>query len=532
MNKTRLSVLLACAALLAAAPRTLHAQDAARSSAYLLLRNNDTIAVEKVRRTATSVSAVISALGQPRVTLEYALGPDHLITRGVFAVFAPNAAAEAAPIQSGTVTMTGDSAIMEIDGAGGKRNFRVPVKPGTLPVVNNDFVVLEQAVRRARAAGVTTATVPIFALSAAQSVDARLELVGADSARFTIVSNVTVVALDAAGNVTGGGVPALGIRVVALTGAAADRITIVKPDYSAPAGAPYRAEEVTVRTPNGHLLSGTLTIPTGVTGRVPAVVTITGSGQQDRDEFVPIAGGYRLFRQVADTLGRRGIAVLRMDDRSIGGSGGDPEGTSADFADDIRAGVAYLRTRSEIDPDRIGLVGHSEGGTIAPMVAATDPKLAALVLLAGTAYTGRQIIDYQIENGVRGSSTVAKEKQDSVIKASKAQFDTTTGKQPWFRFFLEYDPIATARRVKQPTLILQGATDQQVRPEEARMLDRAMREGGNRRVTLRLFEARNHFFLQDPDGHPSKYIDLTSNRIDGEVMGAIADWLATTLRAR
>jgi alpha-beta hydrolase superfamily lysophospholipase len=261
-------------------------------------------------------------------------------------------------------------------------------------------------------------------------------------------------------------------------------------------------------------------------------VTITGSGAQDRDEYISIAGGLRIFRQVADTLSRRGIAVLRLDDRGVGGSGGDTYGTSADFADDIRAAVAYLRTRSEIDPARIALVGHSEGGLIAPLVARTDAKLAAIVLMAGPAYTGRAIIDYQIRNGVAGDTSIAPAARDSAVRATKAQFDSTSGKLAWMRFFLDYDPIPTAKAVKQPVLILQGATDQQVRAEEAPLLEKAFRDGGNRNVSMRVFADRNHLFLRDANGHPSGYARLTQNKVDGEVLGALADWLATTLRAR
>ena len=140
---------------------------------------------------------------------------------------------------------------------------------------------------------------------------------------------------------------------------------VVKVDYSAPPGAPYEAIAVTVPSPAGHTLAGTLTLPKGASRAHPvaAIVTITGSGPEDRDEALPGVDGYRPFRQFADSLGRRGIAVLRMDDRGYGESTGKHKGaTSADFADDIRAGLAYLRTRPEIDAKRLGLLGHSEGG--------------------------------------------------------------------------------------------------------------------------------------------------------------------------
>jgi hypothetical protein len=281
------------------------------------------------------------------------------------------------------------------------------------------------------------------------------------------------------------------------------------------------------------VLTGTLTVPKNAAKKVPAVVTITGSGQQDRDEYIPLVPGYRIFRQVADTLGRRGIAVLRLDDRAINGSGGDVQkATSADFADDIRAGVAYLRTRPEIDGARIALAGHSEGGMIAPLVASTDAKLAGIVLMAGPAYTGRRIIDFQLKNSVMGDGTIsATDAEKSKTLASlQASFDSTTAKVPWMKYFLEYDPVPTAKKVKTPVLILQGGTDQQVTPDQAPVLEQAFKVGGNKDVTTKVFKDRNHLFLMDPSGFPGGYVKLTNGRIDGEVMGTLADWLVQRLK--
>ena len=508
------------------------ARSGARSAAILILRGTDTLVVERVRRAESAVSAHVAVVGQPQITLDFTLARDQSIPRMTFSVRGANTRADAPALQSGTLEMAGDSAFLAILASGATRNLRLATRTGALPIMNNDFVVLEQSVRIARARGVTSLTVPLFALSGAQTVDGTLELVGADSARFTIAGNTTLVSLDDAGNVTGGSLPAQGMRIAVVEGPAAAGISLGRPDYSAPPGAPYSAEEVMVPTPAGFSLSGTLTRPAGATGRLPAVVTITGSGLQDRDEYIGVAGGYRLFRQVADTLSRRGLIVLRLDDRGVGGSGGDVNGTSADFANDIRAAVAYLRTRADVDPARIALVGHSEGGMIAPMLAATDARLAAIVLMAGPAYNGRQIIDYQLENQVRGSATIPAASKDSAIAASRAEFDSTAAKGPWMRYFLTYEPIPTIKKVKQPVLILQGATDQQVRAEEAELLAKALGEGGNTHVTTRVFADRNHLFLRDPNGHPSGYARLTDPKVDGEVLGALADWLATTLGAR
>lgn len=508
------------------------AQAAPRQAVYLVLKGDDTLVFERVRRTASSVRAIIASPNAPSVELEYTLAADHSMPSTSLIVRGANAAPDAAPLQTGSARFARDSVFLDLRAGAQSRELKFATRPGALPITNNDFVIYEQFARIAMARGVRTLTLPVFAMSGGVTIDATFERLGADSARFTVAGNVTLATLDADGNVTGGALPAQGMRIVVLSGPAADAVRLGKPDYSAPAGAPYTATDVTVRTPAGHALSGTLTMPTGASGRVPAVVTITGSGAQDRDEYIPLAGGLRIFRQVADTLSRRGIAVLRLDDRGVGGSGGDINGTSADFADDIRAGIAFLRARTDIDPARIALVGHSEGGMIAPMIARTDPQLAAIVLMAGPAYTGRAIIDYQIRNGIEGDPDIAPAARDSAIKAAHAGFDSTSAKQPWMRFFLDYDPIPTAKAVKQPILIVQGATDQQVRAEEATLLERAFASGGNRRVTVKVLPERNHLFLRDASGHPSGYAKLTQNKVDGEVLGTVADWLATTLRAR
>ena len=524
------ALLVACAATPLLAGAQAPTTPGPRSSAVLILRGNDTLVVERIQRTDRRVEAHIAVMGQPQIALSYTLAADQMIPTTTLVVRGANAPDDAAPMQTASLELVGDSAFLLIIAGGNTRNLRLATRPGALPVMNNDFVVLEQAVRIARAQRVTSLTLPLFALSGAQTIDGTLELVGRDSARFSIAGNVTEVSLDAAGNVTGGQLPAQGMRIVVLEGAAAASVSLGKPDYSAPAGAPYSAEEVTVRTPAGHLLTGTLTKPTGVAGRLPAVVTITGSGLQDRDEYIGVAGGYRLFRQVADTLSRRGIAVLRLDDRGVGGSGGDVNGTSADFADDIRAGIAFLRARADIDPARIALVGHSEGGLIAPMIAASDARLAGIVLMAGPAYNGRQILDYQIENGVRGTPSIVESKRDSAITAARAQFDSTAARTPWMQFFITYEPLPTVKKVKQPVLILQGATDQQIRAEEAPMLEKALRDAGNARVTTHIFPDRNHLFLRDADGHPNGYARLTDPKVDSEVLGTLADWFVSTLR--
>ena len=306
-----------------------------------------------------------------------------------------------------------------------------------------------------------------------------------------------------------------------------------KPDYSAPADAPYTAEEVAVKTPAGHTLAGTLTVPKGASSKRPvgAIVTITGSGPQDRDENIGLPG-FRPFRQLADALGRRGIAVLRMDDRGTGASGGTFKGsTSADFAEDVRAGLAYLRTRPEIRADRLAVLGHSEGALIAPMVAEKEPTLRAIVLLAGIAQPGRTALHFQLKNGIEHNTKLTPEVRDSQIAEIPKRIDAMMAADPWMKFFLNYDPAANMRRVKTPVLILTGSRDQQAVPEQVALMEAAFKEGGNKDVTARVLPDLNHLFVQDTDGFPGNYAKLPPPLLmRTDAVEIIVDWLAKRLR--
>ena len=306
-----------------------------------------------------------------------------------------------------------------------------------------------------------------------------------------------------------------------------------KPDYSAPADAPYTAEEVLVKTPAGHTLAGTLTLPKGASAKKPvsAIVTITGSGPQDRDENVGLPG-FQPFRQIADALGRRGIAVLRMDDRGTGASGGTFKGaTSADFAEDIRAGLAYLRTRPEIRADRLGVLGHSEGAVIAPMVAEKEPTLRAIVLLAGVAQPARSALYFQMKNQIDHNTQLTAEARASQIADIPKRIDAMMAADPWMKFFLTYDPAATMRKVKTPVLILTGSRDQQAAPDQVPLMEKAFKEAGNQDVTARVIPDVDHLFAQDTDGFPGNYVKLPPPIvIRADVLTIIGDWLAQRLR--
>jgi dienelactone hydrolase len=505
---------------------TIGAQAAVDRGAFVLRSKSDTVVIERFTRSADSLQGSVSARGLPRIEYVALLGPGNTVRSIAVNAFAAEAKVDDPALQRARVTMQGDSAMAEVGG----HIQRIGTRAGAIPSPGNSWALFEVLTRRARAAG-GTLEVPYFALSGGLTLQASIKPVGADTLVLTIANMEQRLRVDPGGRILGGLIPAQGLELIRVNGAAAAMFHLGRTDYSAPAGAPYTAEEVTLKGPGGITLGGTLTIPKNPGGPVPAIVTITGSGQQDRDEYLPVAGGYRPFRQIADTLGRRGIAVLRLDDRTIGLSGG-AIGTSADYADDIRAALAYLRTRKDIDGGRLGLLGHSEGGLIAPLVASTDASLKGIVALAGPAYTGNEIIHFQLRNSVDHNTAIASDRKDSAYRALQAGFDSTGRKDVWTRFFLTYDPIPTARRVKVPALILQGQTDQQVTSEQAEKLGAAMRDGGNHDVTVRVFPELNHLFIHDPDGNPAGYPTLPTNRMSSEVLGLIADWLVMKLSAR
>jgi uncharacterized protein len=318
-------------------------------------------------------------------------------------------------------------------------------------------------------------------------------------------------------------------------------------DYSAANNAPFTAEEVTIPA-KGYTLAGTLLLPKNAKRPLPAVLTITGSGQQTRDEPLPIPGleQYRPMRQIAEALAARGIAVLRVDDRGVGGSGGRDTlmtATTGSFADDVRAEVAYLRTRSEIDKQRIALVGHSEGGMIAPMVAVTDPDIAAIVLMAGDGKRGDLISMDQITEVLDKTPGVTPEikkqklaEEQEIINAVQSGADLSKYpaqvQSPWLKEFWTYDPQATIRKVHQPILILQGALDRQITVEQATMLESAAREGGNKDVTKQIFPNLNHLFLPARTGSVSEYSTLETKVLGEDVLKAMGDWLVLKLKAK
>ena len=504
---------------------------------FVVTRGEDTLVVERISRTgARADSNFLDKARGLRIALGMLLAPDALVTRAEVTVRMAASPPDAPPVQQLTLTFEPDAVVMAVGSGDPAAAPRIPLPPGTLPFLNLSVATAEQILLRARALGGADAEVPIFSMMGGQVTGATVHWSGSDDAVLSIGGVEVQARVSGTGEMIEAAVPAQNVRF-AQSDAAAQSDSApprgrVKIDYSAPPGAPYSAEEVRVMNARaGISLAGTLTIPNHAAGsRVPAVVMITGSGPQDRDEATPVIPGYRPFRQIADALGRRGIAVLRMDDRGVGGSPAGPAGaTSADFADDIRAALDFLRARSDIEPSRLALVGHSEGGIIAPMIAAADPALHAIVIVAGPSRTGRAVSDQQVRaalvaRGLTGAQL------DAEIAANDRIREAQLALSPWVSFWFSYDPIPTAKRVRQPVLIIQGATDTQVSPDQAEELAAAFRSGGNRDVTVRILPEINHLMVHDPNGAFADYGKLESLSVSSIVLDAIGDWLETRMR--
>ncbi len=499
----------------------------AQSSAFVITVGRDTIAVERFTHSPTHLEAELTTRGMgPRLkyAVDYVNGMPGTMRNAAY-----SGAADSTLLQNAVLTFRGDSVIVDITSQGRTVTQRIGTETGAFPIINPSFALFEPVIARARALGADPATIPLFTVSGGRTFPVTVSFVGSDTAVLTIAGVEMRLAVAADHRIMGAVVPSQNLQVTRVAGAAA--LEEVKRDYTAPADARYTAEDVTIPAGNGATLGGTLTLPKQRKGRVPVVVTISGSGLQDRDEALPIVSGYRPFRQIAEALAARGIGVLRYDDRGFGASTGNvATATSADFAEDTRFVVAWLRTRPDVDGRNLFLLGHSEGGIIAPLVGAQDRELRGIVLMAGPSRTGRRILEYQTRFGIDAQRKFTVAQRDSLYAAIPAQLDSLAKQQPWMRYFMSYDPLPTARQVKVPVLILQGANDRQVTADQAPELAAAFRAGGNKDVTVHVVPGVNHLFIPDADGSPAGYSALPDRKVAANVVALITDWISDHVR--
>jgi alpha/beta superfamily hydrolase len=328
---------------------------------------------------------------------------------------------------------------------------------------------------------------------------------------------------------------------------------------------PYTSEDVTFINEKFNIkLAGTLTIPAG-TGPFKTVIMITGSGAQNRNEELM---GHKPFLVIADYLSRNGIAVLRYDDRGVGGSQGNySEATTADLATDAEAAFNFLKTNPKINQKEIGLMGHSEGGLIAPIVASTNNDIGFIVSLAGPGVTGQQIIMRQSqdigrlsgekENQIKETTETNKKlyailrkekdnktaeikilslykeilekkktsKEDTEKEVNRLKMTFGSNTYTWFRYFITTDPSTFWKKVECPVLALDGDKDLQVSAKEnLPAIEKALKSSGNKSVKTVKLPELNHLFQHCKTGLPAEYGTIEETFSPG-ALKIISDWI-------
>ncbi|QKJ64497.1 S9 family peptidase [Flavobacterium sp. M31R6] len=326
---------------------------------------------------------------------------------------------------------------------------------------------------------------------------------------------------------------------------------------------PYYTEDVTFENKTDkNVLAGTLSLPSKE-GKFPVVILISGSGPQNRDEEIL---GHKPFLVLADYLTKKGIAVLRFDDRGVAKSTGEYKtATTLDFAKDVQAAVDYLKTRKEIDKNKIGLIGHSEGGIIAPIVAQNSKDVKFIILLAGPGLRGDQLMLLQkemierqkgiSENEIKKGQEIFKGAYDIIVASSANDInlkskafsylksklgDTANDTQisalssqitsPWLVSFLKLDPAIALEKVKCPVLALNGEKDLQVPPDiNLEAIKVALAKGGNKNVTTKKLSNLNHLFQECKTGSPDEYaaIEQTFSPI---ALEEISKWILVQVK--
>jgi hypothetical protein len=351
-----------------------------------------------------------------------------------------------------------------------------------------------------------------------------------------------------------------------MTGEMVERQAVVRPQE--PKEFPYLQEDVKFENPKGgHYLAGTLTMPQdGVFEKV--VILISGSGPQDRNEEVL---NHKPFLVLSDHLTRAGVAVLRYDDRGVAESEGTFAGaTTKDFADDAAAAVTYLKSRKEMSGKAIGLVGHSEGGMIAPIVASEHPDIDFIVLLAGPGIDIQELLLMQQDRAAEadGVSAATRETMDKMAKETFAYIENNThltkdqlragisqlaGKgyeqlsdeakqqigdkenfmnqqsrmlsSDWYLYLMRFSPDQFLSKVKCPVLAVNGEFDLQVSSKEnLKGIRESLKRANNNNVTIHEFNGLNHLFQKTKTGAPSEYGTLEET-FNEEAMAYISNWI-------
>lgn len=534
-----------CLAFAAVIPSVLVSQAAPDSVRYglVLIQGRDTVGFERVTESLTGnggrvTRAEVLVPNRARLLVNARAGSDACVTDTEVRVFPWGATPDATPVQRVAVRLEQDSVRIHVMARGVEQRATRPALDVRAILAQESEAATATIVacglhlmKRGGEPSSDSLTLPVLVYPNLRLEQLRLrrhrDTVIIASARDTSFALLDQVGAVRESRVNGGRLIVQRVSIHAL-----DAIKIAAPDYSAPADAPYAAQAVRFPVglrpgPEDVVLAGTLTLPRNAATPVPAVVLVSGSGAQDRDSYAPVADGWRPFRQLADALGRRGIAVLRFDDRGVGASSGDQgRSTERTGADDVIAALRYLRSQSSIDSGRLAILGHSEGARIAMLVATQEHDLAAVVLLAGAADPRAAMLAqalWLVDHDPR--LRLARDSARARVLRQLDSLAQTSGREVY-----RWNATALARDIRAPIAIFHGGTDRQVPAEQADSLAAVFMRTGHRSVSVRVFPERNHLFLRDPDGDFLQYGRLTNARVDGEVLGAITDWLAARLR--
>ena len=297
-------------------------------------------------------------------------------------------------------------------------------------------------------------------------------------------------------------------------------ITINRPQ-NPPANPSYIQEEISFRTEGvDYEFKGTLTYPKKE-GKYPLMIMISGSGLQNRDEEIM---QHRPFAVIADYMANNGIAVFRYDDRGFGSEDTALfNATTLDFANDVESALNALKNHPNIDADKIGLVGHSEGGLIAPIVASRNSEVDFLILLAGPGVNGMEVLVEQTKAILKVNGYSKKEIEEQ-LKALK-NGELAGHSHPWMKCFLDLEPAEYLKKVKQPVLVLNGTKDLQVLyKQNLPAIKKALKEGGNKSYKIHKLKGLNHLFQKCKTGSPNEYFQIEQT-ISPKVLKLMKDFV-------
>jgi pimeloyl-ACP methyl ester carboxylesterase len=450
------------------------------------------------------------------------------------------------------ITVAGPTATTHVNNAGQPVDRADTIAPDAV-LLPNPFLAGYEAVAHRLTTAAAGSTIPVYqggpvpvVIRVGDSDTERIQTVGglieARRTHATLVATGTPelpveIWGDPSGRLLRVSVPAQGLEFVRddIAAVSTRRVVVSRPGD----------EQVQIPA-NGFTLAGTVSKPSVTAGkRNAAVVLVVGSGPVDRDETV---AGIPIFGQLAGALADAGFTVLRYDKRGVGQSGGRIETAAlADYADDLRAAVKYMADRKDVDPKRIAVVGHSEGGDVALLDAAKNGRVAALVLMATPGVVGSDVVLTQQRRILDRSNLPDADKQARIELQKKIHEAVITGKgwetlppefrrqvdNPEFQSILVFDPATVMPRVRQPILIVHGTLDTQVDPSNADRLESLARSRKRQApVDVVKIPSVNHLFVPATTGDVSEYGALKDKQITPALAAAIAQWLQKTMQPR